>query len=131
MKEARLITLNWKILSNVYPTNILLEKMCKSCSSKCETCHVEDYLEHFFFYCKRVRQLWEEIQRLIYIETGKNITLTVTDCLFGFYSGSPRENQLINKLIIIGKLCVSKYKYGKHPNIELLLRHELKIRNVL
>ena len=50
--EARLITLNWKILCNIYPTNILLAKIGIKNTSKCETCNEEDYLEHFFFTCK-------------------------------------------------------------------------------
>ena len=31
--EARLIALNWKILSNIYPTNIFLEKIVKASSN--------------------------------------------------------------------------------------------------
>ena len=40
------------------------------------------------------------------------------------------ENAFINKLIIIAKLCVSKFKYGNHPNLILLFLQELRLRNV-
>ena len=53
VKEARLVSLNWKILSNIYPTNILLHKMGKASSSNCTTCNKKDYLEHFFYQCKK------------------------------------------------------------------------------
>ena len=129
--EARLIALNWKILSNIYPTNIFLAKIGKARSSNCSKCDVEDYLEHFFFYCKSVKQLWNEVNSIIQVQMGKNVTLSVTTCLFGYYMGSQVENAFINKLIIIGKLCLSKFKYGNHPNLIMLLHQELRLRNIL
>ena len=91
---------------------------------------VEDYLEHFF-YCKSVKQLWNEVNSIIQVQMGKNVTLSVTTCLFGYYMGSQVENAFINKLIIIGKLCISKFKYGNHPNLTMLLHQELRLRNIL
>ena len=127
-KEARLITLNWKILSNIYQTNILLPKIGKANSTKCETCKVEVYLEHFFFHCKKVKPLWDEINIIIFNKTNKQISLSVTECLFGYFKGCKEDIQLINKLIIIGKLCISKYKYGNYPNLIVLLKHETQLR---
>ena len=76
--EARLIALNWKILSNIYPTNIFLAKIGKARSSKCSKCDVEDYLEHFFFYCKSVKQFWNEVNSIIHVQMVKSVTLSVT-----------------------------------------------------
>jgi hypothetical protein len=73
IKEARLITLNWKILSNIYPTKIMLEKMGKANSNKCETCNVVDYLEHFFFYCKEIEQIWQESNAIITQKVNKRL----------------------------------------------------------
>ena len=46
-KEVRLKELQWKILHNIYPTNILQHKMKVVESNKCNNCpeHV-DYIEH-------------------------------------------------------------------------------------
>ena len=41
--DARLIAQNWKILSNIYPTNIFLAKIVKARISKCSKCDVADY----------------------------------------------------------------------------------------
>ena len=62
---------------------------------------------------------------------GKNVTLSVTTCLFGYYMGNQVENAFINKLIIIGKLCISTFKYGNHPNLTVLLNQKLRLRNIL
>ena len=106
----------------------MLAKMGKANNSKCEVCNVEDYLEHFFFNCKTVRNIWSEINTLVFEETNKHLDLHVTDVIFGFYKRSKIENDFINKLIIIGKLCISKFKYGKHPNLIFLFKNELEIR---
>ena len=46
--ETRLRLLHFKILHNIYPTSIMLQKMKIKDSNLCETCQTTDYLEHFF-----------------------------------------------------------------------------------
>eukprot|EP00916_Digyalum_oweni_P026945 GHVL01044226.1.p1 GENE.GHVL01044226.1~~GHVL01044226.1.p1 ORF type:complete len:160 (+),score=26.57 GHVL01044226.1:420-899(+) len=47
--EVRLRVLHWKILQNIYPTNILLCKMKVKADKNCTYCEDElDVLEHFF-----------------------------------------------------------------------------------
>ena len=130
VKEARLVSLNWKILSNIYPTNILLHKMGKASSSNCTTCNKKDYLEHFFYQCKKINILWDEASVIISNQIGRPITLSVTDILFGYYNDSNVNNLYINSIIMIGKMCISKYKYGNHPNLLFLFHHDLEIRSI-
>ena len=47
-KEERLKLLHWKILHNIYPTNILLHKMGLRPSTYCSFCQETDYTEHLF-----------------------------------------------------------------------------------
>ena len=61
LKETRLKALSWKILHNIYPTNILLYKMKITETQNCLKFHEPDFMEHFFFSCKQVKPLWEEI----------------------------------------------------------------------
>ena len=52
--ETRLRLLQWKILHNIYPTSILLNKMGISNSKNSAFgCNQTDYPEHFFFSCKK------------------------------------------------------------------------------
>ena len=62
MKEPRLKTLNWKIISNIYPTKVFLEKIKKESTNICEMCDEIDYIEHFFFSCKKIKMIWFEIE---------------------------------------------------------------------
>ena len=41
-KEARLISLNWKIIHNIYPTKLLLHKMGKAQSDICNICNSQN-----------------------------------------------------------------------------------------
>ena len=53
--ETRLRLLQWKILHNIYPTSILLNKMGISNSKNCAFgCNQRDYPEHFFFSSKKI-----------------------------------------------------------------------------
>ena len=47
VKESRLKALNWKVLHNIYPNNIILQKMGISESRSCTFCNEIDYPEHF------------------------------------------------------------------------------------
>ena len=59
-KETRLRVLQWKLLHNIYPTNILLCKMKVRDDQMCSFCYdVVDYIEHFFFGCLPIQTFWK------------------------------------------------------------------------
>ena len=58
-KESRVQLLHWKILHNTYPAGIP-HKMGIRSSNKCQFCDEIDYLEHFFWYCKKVRSAFPQ-----------------------------------------------------------------------
>ena len=133
-KEARLRELQWKILHNIYPTNILLQKMGLRNSNVCHFCnnHV-DFVEHFFFYCPVINQLWIYISEYICKQYDVGITFTAQNVLIGFVdnneiNASKDTWKSINQLILIGKMLISKFKYGTALNLELMLQKELKLR---
>ena len=111
-KVTRLQTLQWKIMSNINPTNILLNKMGRAPNRNCTRCGQEDSIEHFFAECPAVRPLWTEVANLIAIWLGRRLTLTTSMILLGVEQGklSSKESKTINLAILIGKLCISKFK---------------------
>jgi hypothetical protein len=111
--ETRLRLLQWKILHNIYPTNILLSKMHVKENHYCSFCpETIDFIEHFFFHCAVVQNFWKDIQQTIYINYNALVQLQVTDVLFGIYRNdiSMRVLNKINYLILLGKCCISIYK---------------------
>jgi len=122
-------TLNWKIINNIYPTKVFLHKIGKEQNNMCSTCNDVDYIEHFFFKCRKVENMWKEVEHIIQIRYGVINKLTETDVLFGY--DRTKSKDTINEIISVGKQCISKYKYGKYPNLETLLHAELRLRNLL
>ena len=133
-KESRLRELHWKILSNIYPTNILLNKMGKASDNKCTYCSLEvDFYEHFFYHCIKIKKIWESVENKFYIKFGKNISISETEALLGIIernSISKLQLKYINHLILISKMCISKYRYGKQVEITCLFEKECLIRKV-
>ena len=82
-KETRLRVLQWKLLHNIYPTNILLSKMKVTDTQYCFYCPVEvDFLEHFFFYCPDVRAFWVQVENFILYNLDMHVHLTFEMVLF-------------------------------------------------
>ena len=64
------------------------------------------------------------------------ITLNVKNVLIGIVDKAElnlNQNQLVvlNHLILIGKMCVGKYKYGTPNNLKNMFEREMFIRNFL
>ena len=131
--EVRLRVLQWKIIHNIYPTNILLQKMKISDSNKCKTCGEIDYSEHFFFHCKQIKNIWKEIETIILYRTNKNIKLTMIDAMLGIQcldGTNKNEIKWINEIILVGKMVISKFKYGMYKFPLELLTKELELRKL-
>ena len=133
LKESRLRALCWKIVHNIYPTNILLFKMKLKTSMNCTHCNVTDFVEHFFFKCEKVRPLWNDIIKDVRLHLGVNLKLTEATVLLGIQKidGVCKDSCLkINHAIAIGKVVISKFRYGKMRNIIEIYESESRIRNL-
>ena len=131
-KETRLRELQWKIIHNLYPTNILLSKMKVTDDNKCTLCRNEvDFLEHFFFYCPPVKRFWIEVEQFLHGLTGIRTRLQVNDVLLGFsYVGNSKPKavlNIINHTILIGKMCISIAKKTKE-NMKIFIIFEQHLR---
>ena len=129
-KETRLRALQFKILHNIYPTNILLEKMGIAPNSLCQICKVQDFTEHFFAECTAVKLMWKEIEKYLAIYMGRSIKLSSSSILLGIDNSiaSGNEQKIINHAILIGKMCISKFKYGKPTHLISLFQTECETR---
>ena len=134
--ESRLRLLHFKIIHNIYPTNILLQKMKIKESNLCEICQVKDYIEHFFFDCKILDGFWSFVSNKIFIDIETRYNFTRNNIIFGvtkqdFKSISKTSLKYINFIILFGKMCISKFKYGKIKNIYIIFDYEWRLRSHL
>ena len=134
--EVRLRELQWKILHNIYPTNILLQKMGLAANNRCSLCKTEiDYIEHFFFSCSTIKYMWEYITGLTQKLLNTKIVITETMVIFGTEGKNipyldKQQIRTLNHILLIAKMCISKYRYGTPINLIAMLENEMFIRNV-
>ena len=133
-KETRLQALQWKILMNIYPTAITLNRMKINNSDQCMHCNSRDTIEHFFFLCPKLSRFWIYVENTISFHVNHRISLQWKDAILGVTSHDSLSRQklnLFNLILLISKLSVSKYKYGSRQDPCVILEHELRIRNIM
>jgi hypothetical protein len=101
--------------------------MCKYCIAE------KDYIEHFFFNCTKIKHLWKHVADVFWMKWNKRIDLKANDVLVGIadknmFCLSYSEWKCINHLLLIGKMCISKFKYGTPIDITFMFDRELLIR---
>ena len=128
--EERLRLLQWKILHNIYPTNILLEKINIKENNLCSYCQKTDYIEHFFWSCEKLIPFWCNVVKHIYYHTGEQVSLSETVVLFGYMPDKQKKTvvKIINHIILIAKMAISKFKYGNKLDLNIVFERELNIR---
>ena len=129
-KEERLRLLHWKILHNIYPTNILLHKMGLRDNNRCSYCLNTDYIEHFFYQCGQIKRFWTHCISYIYKRTNQQILLTETEVLFGYRTDQTKLLfvRFVNHVILIAKMVISKFRYWHYIEICTLFDFEIEAR---
>lgn len=106
----------YKIIHDYVPTNKLLFKMKIRDSPRCNFCnlYVQDTY-HLLFNCLIVKNFWFRVVEWFSNEQAVNVNIELRNVMFG----SDTFTNLINKVILYGKLYILKCKYKDlNPNIE-------------
>ena len=133
-KETKLQEFQWKVAHNIFPTNILLNRMGLKKSEKCDFCGETEYIDHLFYDCKRIGQLWKKVEYMIRNNSNVNISLNRHNVILGIEHDEisktlhQKEVGEINELLMIAKFSISKSK-SMERNLEITFENELRIRN--
>ena len=130
-KEARLRLLHFKFIHNIYPTNILLKKMGLTASETCLWCPETDFIEHASYKCTKLQNFWKNVKQLILTAHNWQLELDEKVALFGVTKTQVKDTEVrkkINYIILIAKLAISKYKYGKYKSLEMIFETERRMR---
>ena len=119
-KEPTLIMLQWKILHMIFATNKYLKKVGIKPSDICTYCNHVDSIEHYFVECALISHIWNYVENDIYKKCAYTIKLTIENIILGY--GEMEHMKIINYLIIIAKLAISKMRY--YGNIDLIMAYE-------
>jgi len=135
-KETRLRLLQWKIIHNIYPTNIMLAKMKVKETNKCSECNdTVDVIEHFFFECPKVLVFWSYIEAFVRNHFGVFLTCDVKIVLFGCLINYGEPTLAINHILLLAKMCISIHKKTNSPRLlsdifEEQLRYRKQLHNM-
>ncbi len=128
--DPKCCEIHWKIVHRIYPSKVLLFKMGIEQDNICKHCAQIDFIDHFFVTCKLVRPLWSHIESIFNSLHGRVIHLTERDILLGIEDLHLSTYTVLDKMIVIAKLCISKFKYGDHPNLVHLFNRECRLRHM-
>ena len=132
-KETKLRALHFKLIHNIYPHNVLLQKMGIKTTNKCDNCNEIDFIEHMFVTCNRLKLYWAYVQRLIETKILNNkMTLDTPTALFGLtreaVKCSNHTLNLANYVLLLAKFSIVKSKYSLNMDPKNMFDIELSIR---
>ena len=111
MKVVKLKEFNFKILHNILPTGIYINKWNKNISKYCEACTNEESMKHMLYDCNRIQIIWKIISQLIMIEIKwKHLV-----CFLPQYSTTLKTSTL-NFIITI--VCYAIFKANSKAKFE-------------
>ena len=135
VKETKLQEIQWKILHNIFPTNVILNRMGIKNSEKCYHCEEKDHLEHYFYNCLKIKHLWTTVNQMITNKINRVIKLNEQIILLGieqdnrFVELNFQEIKFIKNIILIGKLSIIKSK-TVNIRVSLIFEKEIRLRNI-
>ena len=101
-------------------------------TKKCAFCPEDiEYIEHFYHKCRVSKKLQCYVERMLNVVTDGRINLGEKNVLFRFtHAEMPMQDwrQLVNSCIPVGKLCISKFKYGSSIHFELSFDAKMRAR---
>ena len=129
-KETKLKEFIFKIFHNIYPTNIMLQKMKIKLSNRCDYCGEIDYIDHAFVTCNRLTEFWNSVISWIDKEVDICIPDRTLEKLFGIVKGEQkhfkgRRVDIANHILIIAKFSIAKAKFFDNLNIIDIFESEI------
>ena len=123
--ETYVWSFQYRLLNFILFTNDKLFKIGLSDSDKCSFCgtYTED-LYHLFFICSSVRVFWNRFAVWWSDISGENLSLSLKDIIIGFL----QRKDLLNYLIILGKIFIWEFRKNKIPPKLRLLLHKVEAK---
>lgn len=101
--ERKLSELNYKLLNRILPCNFWLKKCKIKDSENCEYCGGVETLEHLYFDCERVKNLWNLIGKTF------KVKLNFKRIVLGYYWGETSFTVSLNGIISIVLFTIYKH----------------------
>ena len=145
-KYKKFSDFNYKLLHNILPSGVLVNKWNKNVTSECAFCKEKENIKHILFDCKRVQQIWKKIGLILNMEiqwkhivigyiVQNNITEyrnlvfnIITYCIYSQWVKCSEDDELYKRISILTEVKVSILFYEKvYEKIDNISKYCLKI----
>ena len=118
--ETYVWSFQYKLLNNILFTNAKLFRIGLIESEKCSFCTIyKEDLYHLFYGCSYSRAFWNRFCNWWTNLRGEHLSLSLKDVMVGIL----KRNDLLNYLIILGKLCIWECRRNKSlPKLNIFLQ---------
>ena len=122
--ETYIWSFQYRVLNYILYTNSFF-KIDLSLNDKCTFCgSSKEELYHLFFECSHAQIFWKTFSSWWFELAKENITMTLKDIILGLLN----RTDIVNYLIILGKLCIWECrKVGIYPDFNIFLK-KVKIK---
>ena len=123
--ETYIWSFQYRVLNYIVYTNSKLFKIDLSLNDKCTFCgSSKEELHRLFFECSHAQIFWKTFSSWWFELAKENITMTLKDSILGLLN----RTDIVNYLIILGKLCIWECgKAGIYPDFNIFLK-KVKIK---
>jgi hypothetical protein len=112
IRDTKIKAFQYKLLYNLLPCNLYLNRIKRSDTDKCEKCHILDDVTHYIVECEQVHLFWKGFNQWWNNWTDENIQLNKLNILTGVL-GNKQKNRLLNACILLAKWHIYKNKLNQ------------------
>jgi hypothetical protein len=109
IRDTKIKTFQYKLLFNLLPCNLYLNRIQRSDTDQCDTCHILDDPTHYMVECEPVKIFWNSFKMWWNGWNETDITLNKQQILIGVH-GSKIKNRTLNACILLAKWHIYKTK---------------------
>ena len=118
LKDKKIAEFNFKVLHQILPCNVNLFRWKKKMSDLCEICNIPETIQHELYHCKKVRNLWQELNTIL------NTNISIEDIVLGLNIGKTDNFVLSLIAFLVYKDWLLKSLNNENQNNTLVLKHK-------
>jgi hypothetical protein len=128
LQDTKLKSFQFKIINNILPCNLYLNRIKRSDTDKCPTCNKLDDLNHYLMKCDETATIWRQLTRWWQGLTNQEIVLNIADIIIGLTKRT--ENIImrdqLNDIIMTSKWKIHANKQQKEVTCFYQILHNIK-----
>jgi hypothetical protein len=125
VSNTKIRAFQYKLLYNLIPCNLYLNRIQKSDTDKCNWCQEIDDTAHYFAKCKQLTPFWNSLATWCHNLMEEEINFTVEEVLVGILEKGTKYNTL-NAILLIAKWRIYKDKLNSTDTFFYKFLCELK-----